>query len=174
MTMKTVGYAAGILFFWVAAFMSGGLVAETVLLYPNILHDVPASIELGSRFLAVTNPGDYFPPLGMTALVAGVVAIVINWRTTVSRYWFLGGTLILGVGDFLLSALYMWDRNRIMFQEGAAVHSVAYLQQVVNEFETAHWFRIAAGGLAAVCAFLGMLRLHRDRVAPAETASPAV
>jgi hypothetical protein len=139
-------------------------VAETVLLYPNILHDVSTSIEMGSEFLVVTNPGDYFPPLGMATLVTGVLAIVVNWRTTVSRYWFLGGVLVLGAGDFLLSALYMWDRNRIMFQEGAAVHPVAYLRQVADEFETAHWFRIGAGGLAAVCAFIGMLRLHRDRV----------
>lgn len=164
MTPRRTGFSIGLLYFWSSAILFGGLLAETVLLYPNIFHDVPRSLASASTFMAVTNPGDYFPLLGMTSLCLGVLAVVVNWRVTVVRRWYLGGIAVVALGDYLLSALYMWERNTILFQEGATVHSVAYLQEVAAEFETAHWARIAAGGIAAVCVFVGLLRSHRERV----------
>ncbi|MGH3979754.1 MAG: DUF1772 domain-containing protein [Pseudonocardiaceae bacterium] len=164
MMLRRLGFSIGVLYFWSSAILFGSLLAETVLLYPNIFHDVPRSLETASTFMAAVNPGDYFPPLGMASLCLGVLAIALNWRVKAVRSWFLGAMLVVALGDYLLSALYMWERNTIMFQEGAAVHSVAYLQEVAREFETAHWVRIGAAGIAAVCVFVGLLRSYRERV----------
>ncbi len=164
MTMRHMGFPLGLLYFWSSAILFGSLIAETVLLYPNIFHDVPQSLQTASTFMAVVSPADYFPPLGMTSLCLGVLAIIVNWRVKAVRSWFVGAMLVVALGDYLLSALYMWERNTIMFQEGAAVHSAAYLQEVAGELQTAHWARIGAAGIAAVCVFVGLLRSYRERV----------
>ncbi|SFP86712.1 hypothetical protein SAMN05421810_103662 [Amycolatopsis arida] len=163
MNIRQLGFLAGVAHLWAALLLLGSLLTETVLLYPNIFHDVPRSLRTTTDFLAVTNPGDVFPVIGTATLLTGVLAVVLGWRTRAARYRFLGGVASVALGDFLLSMLYMWERNEIMF-EGTAVHSAAYLQQVATEFQTAHWFRLCAAALAAVLAFAGFLALHRQRV----------
>lgn len=69
------------------------------------------------------------------------------------------------VCEGVVSMLYFWPRNEIMFVEGLEVHSEEYLKQVAREFETWHWrSRMGFNALAAIGAFAGFLRLYRHRL----------
>ena len=67
-------------------------------------------------------------------------------------------------GEPLFSALFFWPRNTIMFTEGTAVHSVAFLQQTAQEFQTWHWFRLALNAVFSILAFVGLLQYFRHSV----------
>ena len=54
--------------------------------------------------------------------------------------------------------VFFWPRNTIMFTEGTAVHSVAFLKQTAREFEVGHWIRFALGAAAAATSFMGLLK----------------
>jgi hypothetical protein len=159
-----LGYPVGLAYLWVLMTLFGAIVLETLMLYPNVFADPPGSLELTMEFLAVTGPGDFFPPLGMACWVLGAVLLVLTLRTRNVRWW-IALSLAALVAEGIVSILFFWPRNDIMFTEGLAVHSAEYLRQVAWEFESVHWIsRMAFNTVAAVGAFVGFLRLHRDRV----------
>lgn len=156
--------AATIAFAAVATFAFGTLASETLLLYPNIFADVPASLEKSLTFMSVTSPNDVLPPIGAASILSAVIAVITTLRRPAVRWWLIGAAGALVFGQFLFSAYWFWPRNEIMFTEGAAVHSAAYLQQVATEFQNGHWVRVLTGALTAVLAFVAMLRMHREAV----------
>lgn len=153
--------AATVAFAWMATFAFGMLMVETLLLYPNIFADVPRSLADSMEFMKVTAPGNVLPPLGAATIVTAIVAIALSLGRRDVWPWMLAALLTLLLGQYLFSAVWAWPRNTIMFTEGAAVHDAAYLQQVAAEFQAGHWVRVAAGAVASVLAFTGMLRMHR-------------
>lgn len=156
--------AATIAFAAVATFAFGTLASETLLLYPNIFADVPASLESALTFMSVTAPNDVLPPIGAASILTAIIAIVTTVRRPAVRWWVIAAAGALLFGEFLFSAYWFWPRNEIMFTEGAAVHSAAYLKQVAVEFQNGHWVRVVTGALTAVSAFIAMLRMHREAV----------
>ncbi|MEO3795050.1 hypothetical protein ABGB14_32975 [Nonomuraea sp. B10E15] len=156
---------------WIAMVAFGGIAVETVVIYPNVFHDVPASLAESMEFFVVTGPADFFPPMGAVTVVASVAALALAWPVRDTRLWAGGSLLSLLLGEFLFSALYFWPRNDIMFEEGAAVHSAEVLRQTALEFETGHWGRLAMSAVTATLAFTGLWRLHRGRALAA--AAPA-
>jgi hypothetical protein len=149
---------------WIAMVAFGGIAVETIIIYPNVFHDPPASLAGAVDFFTVTGPADFFPPMGAATVVAAVASSLLLWRVRTARWWVAGSLATLLVGEFLFSALYFWPRNDIMFEEGAAVHSAEFLRQTAVEFETGHWFRLAFSAVTAALAFIGFLRCHRARV----------
>ena len=115
---------------------------ETFLVYPNVFHDPPGSLELGMRFMAVRGPSDYFPPLGLLSWVTGVGALALAWPVRAAAAGILL-SLAMIVGEGAASVLFFWPRNEILFVEGQAVHSAAVLRRVAQEFQTLHWSRLA-------------------------------
>ena len=105
--------------------------------------------------MAVRGPQDFFPPLGMLVMLTGIVSLVFYFREKPVNYFILGSMMIIFVGEFLFSMLYFWPRNTIMFVEGAAIHSVSYLKQTAQEFQTGHWFRVIGCGVAALLSWWG-------------------
>lgn len=167
MKRRQLAFALALVYLWVVMVHFGALVFETFVVYPNIFHDVPQSLETAMTFMAVKGPHDFFPVVGSLSLVAGSGAVIAGWRVKSARYWLLGSLLIVVAGEFLLSVVYFWPRNTIMFTEGLDVHSAAYLQQVANEFQTGHWLRFGASAVASVASFVGFLKLDRHRIAHA-------
>lgn len=161
---RQISFVFSLVYVWVVLIHLGALVFETLIIYPDIFHDVPHSLEVAMEFMVIRGPGDFFPPIGMLGLLSGVATLIFGWRMKSARYWILGSVLLMVIGEFLLSALYFWPRNSIMFTEGAAVHSTAYLQQTAQEFQTGHWLRFGASAVASMLAFTGFLRLYRDRI----------
>jgi uncharacterized membrane protein len=142
----------------------GAIVFETLIIYPNIFHDIPRSFETAIAFMVVKGPHDFFPPVGMGILILGILTTLLGWHVKAARYWILGSVIIIIVGEFLFSMFFFWPRNTIMFVEGTAVHSVAYLKQTAQEFQTGHWLRLAMSAAASILSFIGFLKFYRHRI----------
>jgi hypothetical protein len=151
-------------YLWVMMVLFGAIVLETFMIYPNVFADPPESLELALAFMAVSGPSDFFPPLGFASWVTGAAALVLSWRVKAARWW-IAFSLLMIVCEGVASMLFFWPRNQIMFVEGPEVHSAEYLKQVAREFETWHWrSRMGFNAAAAVGAFVGFMRLYRDRI----------
>ena len=164
--MKTTGRIAlwvAAVYVWVMMILLGAIVMETFMVYPNIFHDPPRSLELALAFMSVRAPKHFFPPLGFLCWVTGAGAVILSWRVKSARYWIVFSLLMI-VAEGLVSMAFMWPRNRIMFIEGTAVHSAAFLRQTAREFQMLHWSRVAFNLAGSAAAFVGFLQLHRDRI----------
>ncbi|ONF70426.1 anthrone oxygenase family protein [Amycolatopsis keratiniphila] len=139
----------------------GGIAVETMVIYPNVFHDAPASLVKATDFFVVTGPADFFPPMGAATVMAAAVTLLLLRRSRQARWWVTGSVSTLVLGEFLFSVVFFWPRNDIMFEEGLAAHSVEFLRQTAVEFETGHWFRLAFSAVTATLAFIGFLRYHR-------------
>lgn len=147
---------------WLTIIVFGAIAAETVILYPNIFHDVPSSLELAGEFFAVAGPGSFFPPLGAATLAVGAGSLLALWRHRIPRWWTAASLAVMVVGEYLYSAVYFWPRNKIMFDEGPAVHSADVLRRTATEFEIGHWGRLTMSAVTAVLAFIAFLRYRRE------------
>jgi uncharacterized membrane protein len=150
-------------YLWVMMILLGSIVMETFMVYPNIFHDPPRSLELAMKFMSVRAPNDYFPPLGLLSWVTGAGSLVLGWRVKAARFWILF-SLAMIVCEGLTSMLYFWPRNEIMFVEGTAVHSAEVLRQTAREFQALHWSRLAFNAAASVSIFVGFLKFYRHRL----------
>lgn len=167
-TRRNLTFAFQLSYVWVIMTLFGAIVFETLVIYPDIFHDVPTSFEVGMAFMSVRGPHDFFPPIGMLSLGTGIGAVATGWRLKASRNWFLGSVLLVLFGEFLLSVFFFWPRNTIMFEQGAAVHSIAVLKQTAREFQVGHWVRVGTSALASLLAFVGLLKAHRQRIVERE------
>lgn len=172
MLRRRISFVISAAYVWVAMVAFGGILVETVVIYPNVFHDVPGSLSESMEFFTITGPADLFPPLGAATVVAAVATVVLLWPDRRARVWVGASLVSLVLGEFLFSALFFWPRNDIMFEEGAAVHSVDVLRQAAFEFETGHWVRLAMSAVTAVLAFVGFLCFHRGAVLAAATRTP--
>lgn len=152
---------------WTAMMSFGGVAAETVMLYPNIFGDAPASLDRAREFLVAGGPSDYFPPLGASVVLTAVAATVLTWRDPRLRWWTAGATVVFVACEFLFSVLFFWPRNEIMFVDPPGTHSAEYLRQVADEFVTGHGVRLVGGAVTSALAFTALLRWARS-TAPAE------
>ncbi|NLU62090.1 DUF1772 domain-containing protein [Rhodococcus sp. HNM0563] len=156
-TAITVAYS------WVTLIAFGGILAETIILYPNIFHDPPASLELSVEFFSQTGPSDFFPPLGAITVALSMVTLFLLRRHSEARPWAAASLATLVVGEFAFSALYFWPRNTIMFDEGPALHSAETLRRTAFEFEMGHWVRLAMSAVTATLAFVALFRVLTAR-----------
>lgn len=159
-----IAFGIAMAYVWIAMVAFGGILVETIVIYPNVFHDAPASLAGAVDFFVVTGPADFFPPMGATTVVAAVGTLAVLWRWPGTRWWLAASLASLVFGEFLFSMLYFWPRNDIMFEEGIAVHSAEFLRQTAREFEIGHWARLAMSGVTATLALLGFLRFHREFV----------
>ncbi len=159
---QQVAFASTMTYLWVTMILFGANVFETLIIYPNIFHDVPRSLDTAMTFMTVAGPGDFFPLVGMLATFTGTGSLVLSWRVKSARYWILGSVIVILIGEFLFSVAFFWPRNTIMFEEGTAVHSVAYLQQTAREFQMGHWLRLATTVASPALSFVGLLKFYRN------------
>jgi hypothetical protein len=155
---------------WAAMMSFGGVAAETVMLYPNIFGDPPASLDRAREFMVAGGPSDYFPPLGASVVVLSLAATALTWRDRGLRWWIVGAAAVFVVCEFLFSAVFFWPRNDIMFVDPVGTHSAAYLRQVAEEFVAGHWVRLAGGAVTAALAFTALLLWNRITVRRIEAA----
>ncbi|SEN71501.1 hypothetical protein [Lihuaxuella thermophila] len=164
MRKQPISFAFSLMNLWVLMILFGAIFFETLIIYPNIFHDIPRSFETGMAFMVVKGPHDFFPPVGTLALLTGIGSLIMNWRVKPARYWILSSVLIIFIGEYLFSMAYFWPKNTIMFEEGTTVHSVVFLKQTAQAFQTGHWFRVAGCAAASACSFKGFLNIYRYRI----------
>jgi Domain of unknown function (DUF1772) len=160
MKKQRIAFAVILTYLWVMMILLGSIVLETFMVYPNIFHDAPRSLETTMEFMAVSSPGDFFPTLGFLSWLAGIGSLILGWRVKSARYWILI-SLVMIVCEGLFSMAFFWPRNTIMFTEGTEVHSAAYLKQIAQEFQTLHWSRLAFNAAGSASIFIGFLRFYR-------------
>lgn len=165
----TITFAFFLTHLWVLMIRLGAILFETLILYPDVFHDVPRSLEVGMEFMVVRGPHNFFPPVGNFAMLTGVGALVLGWRVKSARYCILGSVIVVFVGEFLFSVAFFWPRSTIMFEEGATVHSVAYLEQTAQEFQIGHWLRVAMSAATSVLSFMGFSNFYRHRITAQDT-----
>jgi hypothetical protein len=159
-TMQRIRFVVLLTYLWAMMILSGSLVLETYMVYPNIFHNAPERFGIALQFMSVTGPFDYFRPFGMASVSLGVVAVLASWRISSARWWVVASLLMI-LSEGVSSILFFWPRNTILFVEGAAVHSVAVLRQTAQEFQLWHWSRLAFNAASAVFIFIGFLRFYR-------------
>ena len=164
MNREKLAFASSVAYVWAVMILLGAIVFETFIVYPNIFHNVPESLQTSMDFLAVAGPSDFFPPVGMLALVLGISSVVLCWRVEGIRMWLFSSVILLVIGLFLLSVFYFWPRNTIMFEEGVAVHSIAVLKQTAWEFQVGHWIRLGTSIATSALAFIGMMKFYKRRL----------
>jgi uncharacterized membrane protein len=169
---RQIGFALVLAYHWVLMIFLGAITFETLILYPNIFRDAPASLEAAVAFMKI-GPADFFPPVGMLMLLTGAASVIFSWRVKTARYWLLISVLILLFGEFLFSAVFFWPRNTIMFIEGPAVHSAEVLRRTAREFEALHWVRLGLCLPASVFSLIGLLKYYRQRIASSSPALPS-
>ncbi|MBF6221294.1 hypothetical protein IU479_24645 [Nocardia abscessus] len=147
----------------VACFAFGTTAAETLLLYPNIFHDIPESLELTERFMSTVAVGDVMRPLGAALTLCALIAGAVSLAYRVGRRWLGFSLAALLSGQFLLSILYLWPRASILFDDRHA-HTLAEIERAAREFQIGQGLRIAAAAVTALCAVLAALACYRARV----------
>jgi len=151
-------------YLWVMMILLGAIVLETFMIYPNIFSDPPQSLDLSMEFLSVRGPSDFFPPLGLLSWVLGTASLLLSAKVRGARVWLLVSVLAI-IAEGVISMLYFWPRNEIMFVEGLTVHSAEHLRQVAAEFATFHWMsRMGLNTVSAIGAFVGFCVLYGGRV----------
>jgi len=146
----------------VAFFVFSAAAAETVLLYPNILRDVPESLQMTQDFMSVIGVGDVMRPLGGLMMVSALIAAAASVRYRIARVWVAASVAALLSGQFLLSITYLWPRATILFDHRAE-HTLAEIERAAEEFLVGQYFRIAAAGLAALFAVIAALKTYRAK-----------
>lgn len=163
MWRQRLSFAFLLAYLWIMMILVGAIVLETFMIYPNIFHDPPRSLELAEDFMVISAPNDFFPPFGFASWVTGAAALLLNWRNRVVRYWMLA-SLAMIVGEGVISMLFFWPRNTIMFVEGTEVHSAQYVAEIAREFQSLHWTRLAFNVASGLFVFLAFLAAHRHRL----------
>lgn len=153
---QKIAYVFMLSYLWVTLIMLGAFALEVFMVYPNIFHDVPNSFEISMDFMKVASPHTFFPPLGLASWLTGLGALILSWEAKAARYWILGSIMVMILLG-LISMVFEWPRNEIMFIEGNKVHSVAFLKQTAREFLVINWLRIACNTIGAVLVFKGFL-----------------
>ncbi|WP_366162194.1 hypothetical protein ABXS71_02670 [Bacillus infantis] len=157
---KKVGYYTVLSHLWIQWIILGSILLNTFMVYPNIFHNVPFSLEQSMDWMAVASPHTYFPPLGFVSILTGVLAGIFVWKVKSARKWVLLSLLAI-ILEGAASILFEWPRNEIMFIEGADLHSIEFLGQTVKEFKIVHWFRVICNIFGSLFIFIGFIRLDR-------------
>lgn len=147
----------------VASFVFAATVAETILLYPNIFHDIPASLELAERFMSEIAVGDLMRPLGGALVICALIACAAGVLFRIARGWLTASLVSLVGGQGLLSVLYLWPRASVLFDDRHR-HTLDEIQRAATEFQIGQGVRILACALTASFAVAAALACHRARV----------
>lgn len=147
-------------YLWITFITLGAFVLEVFMVYPNIFHNMPESLEVSMDFMKAASPHTFFPPLGFASWVTGAGALILVWKQKSARRWVLGSILVMILLG-LISMVFEWPRNEIMFIEGQSVHSATFLKQTAREFLMINWIRVACKTIGAVMVFVGFLKFYK-------------
>ncbi|NNH73151.1 hypothetical protein HLB23_25365 [Nocardia uniformis] len=163
MPKLTVALTAATVYAALAILVFCTMISETVFLYPNYFHDIPNSLIVADEFTAVVSVGSVMRPLGAVLTLSALVATAASLWSRTARTWTLASLAALVSGLFLLSALYLWERWTILFDDRDQ-YTVEELNRTVQEIEVAHAIRILLGAVTALFAVMAALRTYRSRL----------
>ena len=124
------------------------------------------ALEHYRAFYQVLNPGTFFQTLLPTTLLALLAALVCNWRPIPATRWRLAGALALMIVVGVITFMFHFPRNKILFVD-PLTRPAAYYHQVVTEWAAGDYVRLAVIASAIVLVAVSMIRIARD-TAPRE------
>ena len=154
-------------YLWIMMILLGSIMLETFMVYPNVFYNPPDSFTAALEFMKVRTPHDFYPPFGFVSWLLGAASLVAAWPVARARRW-IAVSLAMIVAEGLVSVVFFWPRNAIMFVEGSAVHSAAMLRKTAEEFQHLHWWRVVFNIAGSAAIFKAFLVYYRGVVA-AET-----
>ena len=132
----------GILAVQITAFgkLLGASLYEQLVNVPNILKDIPQSLEEARLFWSSANPGNYFWIVAPLAQISALISLILGWR---SRDWrpFLLAAFILIVVAEAITFTFHYPRTAILITQ-PLVENQDLLHQTVSEWALGNWVRI--------------------------------
>ncbi|PST84157.1 DUF1772 domain-containing protein [Pedobacter yulinensis] len=156
--MKKVRHILTFAYSYLQVILTGTVVFQTFLMYPNIFRDPPASLQLSMKFFSAVTPADFFPPFGSLVVATAIPAVVLAFRDRPAFHLLLGSVLLLLAGDGILSILYFWPLNEALFTEGLSRYNAETLKEFAVDFQHAHHLRLLTSLVSSVLAMLGLMR----------------
>ena len=156
--MKKPAFLIIFLFTYLQVLMTGTVLFQTFVMYPNIFRNPSESLDLSMDFFKAVTPADFFPPFGSAIIGTGILCLILSYNNRKVFYYLLASVLLLFGGDGVLSILYLWPRNTILFIEGVEKHSAETLRMVSIEFNRVHYVRLLTSTMASILAMIGLIK----------------
>jgi hypothetical protein len=153
-------------FAWSVAF--GGKLFELMVVIPSWAADPPSSLSLmpyGPRY--PFNPGDFYQPLGVVALVGCVGSLLCGWRTPANYKVLLWVPFAVLLVTAAVTPTLFWPMITALYRAGTgtAPLSDAAVDALLNKWLWYDWLRGALGVPALVCAVQALRMKDRALVA---------
>lgn len=122
--------------------------------------NIPYSIEAARNYFKTVNPGTFYRAASPMVQLPALVSLVINWKSFRNLRWYLVASLLVFVLADMLTFVYFYPRNDIMFS-GASLTDIQTLAKTHQEWASMNWFR-------SVTVFIGVVltsvALHKSYV----------
>ncbi len=125
--------------------------------------DIPTSIAAARTYFTVADPGDFFRVFSPVNQMAGLLVLLLFWKSVPAIRLYLGAAFVLYVAGDLFTFAYFYPRNDIMF-ETAQLTDIDLLKKTWSEWNTMNWLRslmILAGLLFSFLALHKMYSLQK-------------
>lgn len=142
-----------------SAMLLGAGVYESVAVAPNF-QGAPISLEHARGFYHATNPGMFFRVLAPALQLFLLLALVCNWKASVTR-WRLAGALLLAILADVITFKFHYPRNAILFST-PLTSPPGDLDRVAAEWAMGNYVRIALILTAVVLLIVSMIRIARQ------------
>ena len=119
---------------------------------PNWGANIPSSLQHTRDYWQAANPLRFFGILSPIHYVVLLMALVVGWNKPRSRKAWIIVALICSVVVTILSFVYFFPRNDILFFNPLDPSNAEFLRTKLSEWVTMHWVRIAVQLLALISA----------------------
>ena len=121
---------------------------------------IPDSIHAARRYFRVVNPGTFMRVASPLNQLVALAALVLAWKQGRRARLYFGLAFLLAVGAEVLTYMYFFPRNQILFLGAEANPEV--LTGAWSEWSRMNWVRNLVLAFGLVCAMTGLDALYRN------------
>jgi hypothetical protein len=121
--------------------------------------DIPNSIAAAREYYKAVNPGNFFRIFSPLNQVAGLVVLILFWKTSASIRLYLGAAFILYVLGDVFTFAFFYPRNDIMFTT-AQLSEVELLRKTWSEWDSMNWLRSLMILAGLIFSFLSLHKIY--------------
>jgi len=115
--------------------------------------NIPASIQTARDYFKTANLGTFFKVFSPVNLVAGLLALILCWRTGKRVRLYCAVALLFAIGTDILTITYFYPRNDILFKSPIATNFDA-IKTAWEQWSSMNWIRSLICSVTLVCDFL--------------------
>lgn len=106
---------------------------------PNWGKNIPNSLETAKSYFQQKTPGDFFKIFGSLHHILGLVTIILFWGFHPQVKWSLISSFILFILADILTVIYFFPRNEILFTQ--KLIDIQSATQAWEEWSRMNWVR---------------------------------